>query len=233
MNTYTYAEHVENYPDLTIAQRQRLGVEQGGRPLNDDGIVGPKTRGGIFIPPRSEHRLVDAYLLLAMLNAREEGRNNRGRWPAYLMGQQELLGMTPQGIADMSVAAGARWAQVTQGSWCAGCASTAIRLAYGAGQPWSKGAKQLGRRWAAKPGEEVDPADAQEGDLIIWHREVKGKPWAGHVGVCAGRAPGLLLVLEGNGSRKGGAVGLYGYDTRDGAKRGTGAVVMIARRADT
>jgi hypothetical protein len=38
--------------------------------------------------------------------------------------------------------------------------------------------------------------------------------------------------MEGNGSRKGGAVGLYGYDMRDGAKRGTGRIVMVARRAD-
>ena len=232
MKIYSYDEHLAAFPDLSVAQRQRLGVEQGGRPHDDDGIAGPKTRAGIFVGPRSEHRLVDAYLRLALLGAREESKNNRGRWPAWLMGQRELVGMSAEEIAAMSAEEVARWAQVTQGSWCAGCASSAIRLAYGEGQPWSKGAKQIGRRWAAKPGEVVRLDAAQEGDLVIWHREVKGKPWAGHVGVCAGRAPGLLLVMEGNGSRRNGAVGLYGYDTRDGAKRGTGRIVMVARRAD-
>jgi hypothetical protein len=232
MNTYTYTDHCAAFPDLTTQQRQLLGVEQGGRPLDDDGIAGVKTRAGLFVAPRHEHKLVDAYLRLAMLGAREAGGNNRGRWPAYLMGQRELVGLSPEEIAAMSAEEVARWAQVTQGSWCAGCASSAIRLAYGEGQPWSKGAKQIGRRWASKPGDVVRLDAAREGDLVIWHREVKGKPWAGHVGVCAARAPGLLLVMEGNGSRKGGAVGLYGYDTRAGAKRGTGRIVMVARRAD-
>ena len=230
---YTYDEHLAAFPDLDLSTRQRLGVEPSGHPLDADGKIGPKTRSGLFVAPRSEHRLVDAYLRLALLGAREEGQNNMGRWVAWLMGQKELIGMSPEAVAAMSAEEIARWSRVQQGSWCAGCASSAIRLAYGENQPWSKGAKQLGRRWAAKPGEELDPADAQPGDLVIWHREVKGKPWAGHVGVCAGREPGLLLVLEGNGSRKRGAVALYGYSTRDGAKRGTGRIVMVARRADT
>lgn len=234
MTVYNYDQHVCAYPDLTLAQRQRLGVEPSGRPLNDDGIAGPKTRGGIYIAPRAEHHLVDAYLRLALLNAREEGGNNHGRWPALFMGQKELRGFTPEDIATMTEGAVAFWSKIKQGPFCAGTASTAIRLAYGDGQPQSLGAKQLGRRWAAKPGEVVQPHDAQPGDLVIWHRvAASGNPAAGHIGVCAGRANGIILTLEGNGSRKNGAIGLYGYSLREGAKRGTQQIVMLARRADT
>lgn len=230
---YTHDEHVAAFPDLSVAQRQRLGVEVSGRPLDDDGKVGPKTRAGIYTAPRAEHRLVDAYLRLALLNAREEGGNNHGRWPALFMGQRELRGFTPEDIATMTPGAVAFWSKIKQGPTCAGTASTAIRLAYGDGQPQSLGAKQLGRRWAAKPGEVVRLDDVQPGDLIIWHRvAASGNPAAGHIGVCAGRANGLILTLEGNGSRKNGAVGLYGYDMREGAKRGTQQIVMVARRAD-
>lgn len=233
MNIYTYDQHLEEFPLLTTAQRQRLGVEPSGHPLDDDGKVGPKTRGGLFVAPRSEHRLVDAYLRLALLNAREEGRNNCGRWPAYFMGQRQLTHLTPEQIADMSAPDVTRWSRVTQGSWCAGGASTVIRLAYGDGQPSSWGARQLVRRWAAHPGRSVALMTAQPGDLIAWKRDVPGQPGAGHVGIVWGRSPsGLLLVLECNGSRKNGAVGLYGYSLRDGAKRGSLEVVQIARRAD-
>lgn len=234
MTTYTYDEHLAAYPDLDTATRQRLGVEPSGRPLDDDGIAGPKTRGGIYIAPRAAHKLVDAYLRLALLNAREEGSNNSGRWPALMMGQKELRGFTPEDIVAMSEGGVAFWSKIKQGPFCAGAASTAIRLAYGDGQPQSLGAKQLGRRWAAKPGEIVRLDDAQPGDLVIWHRvAASGNPAAGHIGVCAGRANGMILTLEGNGSRRNGAVGLYGYSLREGAKRGTQLIVMLARRADT
>lgn len=233
MNVYTYDEHVAAFPDLDVATRQRLGVEPSGLPLNDDGKVGPKTRGGLFVAPRAEHKLVDTALSLALLNAREEGKNNSGRWPGYAMGERALTPLTPQQIADMDAADIARWSRVTQKSWCAGGASTIIRLAYGPGQPSSWGARQLVRRWAASPGRSVALNDAQSGDLIAWKRDVPGQPGAGHVGIVWGRSSsGLLLVLECNGSRRNGAVGLYGYSLRDGAKRGSLEVVQVARRAD-
>jgi hypothetical protein len=229
---YTYDEHIAAYPDLDTATRQRLGVEPDGTPLSDDGKVGPKTRSGLFIAPRAEHKLVDTALSLVLLGAREEGGNNRGRWPGYLMARPADP-RSPQEIAALPPAEVARLSRVQQGSWCAGGASTIIRLAYGAGQPSSWGAQQLVRRWAAKPGRTVALADAQPGDLIAWKRDVPGQPGAGHVGIVWGRSPsGLLLVLECNGSRRGGAVGLYGYSLRDGAKRGSLEVTQVARRAD-
>lgn len=230
---YTYDEHVAAFPDLDVATRQRLGVEPSGLPLNDDGKVGPRTRGGLFVAPRAEHHLVDTALSLALLNAREEGKNNCGRWPGYFMGERALTPLAPIQIAALPPADVARWSRVTQGSWCAGGASTVIRLAYGDGQPQSKGARQLVRRWAAAPGRSVALMTAQPGDLIAWKRDVPGQPGAGHVGIVWGRSPsGLLLVLECNGSRRNGAVGLYGYNLRDGARRGSLEVVQVARRAD-
>lgn len=230
---YTYDEHVAAFPDLSVAQRQRLGVEPSGLPLNADGIAGDLTRAGLFVSPRAEHKLVDTALSLVLLNAREEGKNNSGRWPGYAMGEPALHGMTPQQIADMDAADVARWSRVTQKSWCAVGASTIIRIAYGPGQPSSWGARQLVRRWAAHPGRSVALSLAQPGDLIAWKRDVPGHPSAGHVGIVWGRSPsGLLLVLECNGSRRNGAVGLYGYSLRDGAKRGSLEVVQVARRAD-
>lgn len=231
---YTYEEHVAAYPDLDVATRQRLGVEPSGLPLNDDGKVGPRTRAGLFVAPSAEHKLVDTALSLVLLGAREEGGNNRGCWPGYFMGEKALRDLTPAQITALSPDGVARWSRVTQKSWCAGGASTIIRLAYGAGQPSSWGARQLVRRWAAKPGRTIfDVDDAQPGDLIAWKRDVPGQPGAGHVGIVWGRSPsGLLLVVECNGSRRGGAVGLYGYSLRDGAKRGKLEVVQLARRAD-
>lgn len=233
MIIYTYDEHVVAFPDLTPATRQRLGVEPSGLPLDDDGKIGPRTRGGLFVAPRAEHHLVDTALSLVLLNAREEGGNNRGRWPGYFMGERALTPLAPIQIAALPPADVARWARVRQGSWCAGGASTVIRLAYGPRQPQSKGARQLVRRWAASPGRTVALHDAQPGDLIAWKRDVPGQPSAGHVGIVWGRSPsGLLLVLECNGSRKNGAVGLYGYNLRDDARRGKLEVVQLARRAD-
>ncbi len=230
---YTYDAHLAAFPDLDTATRQRLGVEPDGTPLNADGKVGPRTRAGLFVAPRAEHKLVDTALSLVLLGAREEGGNNRGRWPGYFMGEKALRDLTPAQIAALSAEDVARWSRVKQGSWCAGGASTVIRLAYGAGQPQSKGARQLVRRWAAKPGRSVRLDDAQAGDLIAWKRDVPNQPGAGHVGIVWGRSPsGLLLVVECNGSRTGGAVGLYGYSLRDGAKRGKLEVVQLARRAD-
>jgi hypothetical protein len=231
--TYTYTEHVAAYPELTVAQRQRLGVEPSGRPLDDDGLVGPRTRSGIFVAPVHEHRLVAQLLLLTLLNMREEGGNNRGRWPAWTMGEPALKDHTPEQIAEMSAAEVARWARVQQGAHCAGDMSTAIRLAYGPGQPASQGAQALVRAWARKPGRPVALSEAQAGDLISWERHVEGQPGAGHVGGVCGRSPsGLLLTLEGNGSRRNGAMGLYGYSLHEGAPRDTQHVTLVARRAD-
>lgn len=222
---HSLADHKRLWPDLTLAQRQRLGVEPSGAPLNDDGIEGPRTRSGIFIAPGHAHGLLQQAVRASLNGAREEGGNNRGVWPALFYGALDEL---PEIDA-------ARWRSIEQGPWCAAFASWCIREAYGKGQPQAWGARRLVRRWADRPGQEVTLHTAQAGDLIAWRREVPGEPAAGHVGIVYGRAGGLLLVMEGNGSRRGGAVGLYGYDLRTGAKRGSKApqdAILFARRPD-
>lgn len=222
---FSLTEHTRRWPDLTLAQRQRLGVESSGAPLNDDGVEGPRTRGGIYIAPGHPHSLIQQAVRASLNNAREEGGNNRGVWPALFYGALDEL---PELDAQ-------RWRAVEQGPWCAAFVSWCIREAYGKGQPQAWGARRLVRRWAASPGQEVTLHTAQAGDLIAWRRDVAGEPAAGHVGIVFGRWDGLLLVMEGNGSRKGGAVGLYGYDVRSGARRGTSKpqeAILFARRPD-
>lgn len=233
MTIYTYDQHVCAYPYLTTPQRQRLGVEPSGKPLNDDGVVGPKTKAGIYLAPKHDHGLIAQMLRLSLLNAREEGGNNRGRWPAYLMGERSLRDLTPEQIAALGETAQARWSGVEQGPTCAGTISTAIRLAYGDKQPQSLSARSLTRKWAEAPGQEIALSACEPGDLICWRREVPGQPTAGHIAAVADRSPsGLILTLEGNGSRRNGAVGLYGYSLREGAQRGTQSVILLARRPD-
>lgn len=233
MTTLTYDDHARTYPYLLTSQRQRLGVEPSGKPLDDDGIIGPRTKAGIYIAPVHAHGLCAQMLRLSLLNAREEGRNNQGRWPAYMMGERALRGLTPEQIAQLGETAQSRWSGVAQGPFCAGAVSTAIRLAYGDKQPQSLSARSLSRQWSHTPGVEVALSACEPGDLIAWRREVPGQPSAGHVGVVAGRSPsGLVLTLEGNGLRKNGAIGLYGYPLREGAKRGTQSVILVARRPD-
>lgn len=231
---YTYGQHLASFPSLTTQQRQRLGVEPSGRPLDDDGVVGARTRRGLYIAPAHSHGLISKALWALLEGAREDGlpggkQNNRGAWPALFMGNLADLPDDEDGLAE--------WRTVQQGPWCAGFASWCIREVYGAGQPQSLGARELVRKWGRKPGQVVALADAQPGDLIAWRREAPGEKAAGHVGIVYARdeASGLLLVLEGNGSRGGGAVGLYGYSLAAGAARGERKpqeVLMLSRRKD-
>lgn len=222
-----------------VPELQRFGVEPSGAPLDDDGIVGRRTQGGLFLDAGSlTHPLTLQMARLARLNAREEGKNNQGRWPGYFMGEKRLAALTPEEVAALGAAEIAAWSKITQGPFCAGTVTTAIRLAYGRGQPASGSARGLTALWARRPGQEIpldELATAQEGDLICWRREAAdGNPAAGHIGVVVCVHGGLLLVLEGNGARRGGAVGLYGYDLASGAARGRDKdqeVVMLARRA--
>lgn len=222
-----------------IPELQRFGVEPSGAPLDDDGIAGRRTQGGLFLDASSlTHPLTIQMARLARLNAREEGKNNQGRWPGYFMGERRLVALTPEEVAALGAAEIAAWSKITQGPFCAGTVTTAIRLAYGDGQPASGSARGLTALWARRPGRSIplaELASAQEGDLVCWRREAAdGNAAAGHIGVVVCVHGGLLLVLEGNGARRNGAVGLYGYDLASGAARGREKdqeVLMLARRA--
>lgn len=228
----TFDQMAARFADVKLIQR--FGVEPNGVPLDDDGVIGPKTRSGLFIDPDLlTHPLTLQMARLALLNAREEGGNNRGRWPGFVMGEKPLIQLTPEQIAALGAADVLKWQGREQGPTCAGHVSTVFRLAYGPGQPWSLSAREITRLWSRGPGRVVKLADAQEGDVLAWERDDPDNKAAGHVVIVVARHAGLVITLEGNGSRKNGAVGLYGYDLASGAKRGRlkdQEVLMVARR---
>jgi len=88
------------------------------------------------------------------------------------------------------------------GAWCASFVSWCfVQLAHQAGLtlPFdtSRGAKRLAKNIAAA-GDRIDPAKAQGGDVICWHRGKAGS-WQGHVGFVEMRdRSGLLHTVEGN-----------------------------------
>lgn len=226
LTAYTLGEHVAAFPNLTLKQRQRLGVELNGTPLNDDGVEGPKTRGAIYVSPHQDHRLLKTAFDMALLGAREDGANNSGYFPHIFMAKKAY-----DADADRDV-----FKSVRQGLWCAGFVSWCLWRAYGPRAPFSWSARTITRMWAhGKSGGKtiLDVADALPGDVICWRREVPGEDAAGHVGIVIGLFGSLLLVIEGNGGRAGGAVGVYGYDINDKARRGRKDpqdVLLLARR---
>lgn len=227
MEVYSYDKHVAAFPHLTTQQRQLLGVEPSGAFLQDDGVAGPRTRSGLFVSPVQSHALLVPGFRALLAGAREDASkgNNDGVWPALFYATLKDEAFTP---ADK-----AKFAEIEQGAWCAAFVSWCIREAYGAGWPQAWGARRLTRRWAAQPGCEVILANCRAGDLICWRRHVPGEPAAGHIGVVIGQHGDLVFVLEGNGTRQLGAVGVYAYSITKQGERGRlkpQKVIMVARR---
>lgn len=229
MIAYSYSDHVIKFPWLTVDQRQRFGVDRDTlQGLTPDGVAGPKTKNGIYVEPRSDCALVAKSLWAAEQRAQEdESRgNNDGVWPALFYGALKDEAFSEQDRA--------KFASVQQGPWCAAFVSWCIREVLGAGQPQAWGARKLVRRWATAPGAVIKYlASAQPGDLVCWRREVPGEPAAGHVGIVYGVCGDLLFVVEGNGSRKHGAVGVYAYRISLKGRRGADSpqeIVLVGRR---
>jgi cell wall-associated NlpC family hydrolase len=222
---YTFEEHCEAFPELTVERRQAFGVEGAGahRHLNADGIVGPLTRGGLFVAPTSDHKLIEAALWAARAGAAEHGGNNCGVWVEAFMRNIKIRG-------NPRWADGLRGGQ--QGPWCAGFVSWAAMEAYGPQAPRSWSARRITQLWA-NGGETVALKDVRAGDVICWQRLEEGNPVAGHVGIVAAVQGGLVFVVEGNGARRLGRVGIYAYSIQNGARRGRVQpqdLHMIARR---
>lgn len=224
MTVYSLEDHQRLWPDLTLAQRQRLGIEPDGTPLDDDAILGRRTRAGIYLEPDAWHPIVAKCVELALLGARESGGNNCGYWPRLFMNK-----LTPphDPAADQAI-----WHGKKNGLWCAGFGGWVARQVYGPPAPYSWSARQLARLWAAG-GERVELEDVQPGDAICWRREDPENGAAGHFGWAAAKTSELLITIEGNGSRRDGAVGVYGYSLADRARRGKREpqdLIIIARR---
>lgn len=228
LKIYTFDQLVAAFPDLSTAHRQRLGVEAATlAPLNDDGVIGPRTRAGLFVEPYHGNALLSKALWALEQGAREDesAGNNDGVWPALFYGALKDEVFTPHDKI--------KFAAVEQGAWCAAFVSWCIREGRGAGLPQAWGARRLVRRWAEKPGQVVTLGECRAGDLLCWRREVKGEPAAGHVGIVYGRSGDLVFVVEGNGTRKLGAVGVYAYRVSTQGERGRDKpqrVIQVARR---
>lgn len=110
------------------------------------------------------------------------------------LGMKEIPGVdhNPEIIA-MFAKVGHSWVKDDETAWCAAFAGWAMELA---------GVKSTGKLNAKSYmtwGNPVDPAEAQEGDIVVFSR---GNPsgWQGHVGFYVGRKGDKILVLGGNQS---------------------------------
>lgn len=231
----TLEAHRDAYPYLLPSTRQRLAIRPDGRPLDADGRLGKQSEGALYadlMELLQSHPLIAAMTLHALAGAGEEGGGNKGQWPGVCLarGADPRIGArkrhpdwdphAPRDRADALAYSG--------GSWCAGEMSLAITQVYGDRVDLTSwGATDLTARWLkAGAGVEVSAEDARAGDLIAW-RDLDGS--GGHVGCVAGRADDLLLTLEGNGARRWGQVGLYGYARAQGYTRGRQALLRLVR----
>jgi hypothetical protein len=222
MNLITLDALVETYT-LWASACQRLGVDAQGRPLDDDGRIGPLSRGGRYLDPTSVTcPAVRAAVSAAIAGGREVGGNDRGQWPRALMTTRAGRGsIDPQATRD-AVAV-----EPQQGQWCAGGLSWLLWVAYGEAAPHSWSARQLGEHVAAW-GQDLgtDAAKIEPGDVIVWQR--RSEP-GGHVAICAAHDDERIYCLEANTSRRQSAIGLIAYSRASGVARGQQELHQIAR----
>lgn len=200
----TYAEITARHPELPIDAIQRLGVEdvESLRPLADDGIEGPKTRGGAYLDPCDVAfwRTVcsEAWRdILTPGGLREVGGNNAGEFVALIYGEKHSPGRD-------------------YGPWCAAYASYLLsRSMLDAPKSWS--ARALGRQIAEAVGKQEDP---ESGSIAVWRRN--NSTWQGHIGAVLCADDDYVWVCEGNGKASGGVVRAYCYSRADLSRGGKG-----------
>lgn len=120
MTTYTYTAHITAYPDLDTATRQRLGVEPGGRPLDDDAQVALDTAAPGDFDVTSPDRTVWAYASDPTV-------------PAWAVGQGRVDQVDYALLATLALTAGINHLAV--GVWIAGTPET-YQAAEPAGTLW-------------------------------------------------------------------------------------------------
>lgn len=202
MKTMNYRALIAAYPQLAVPIIQRLGYDARGERLRIDGIIGPKTRGGRYVDPRSvAHPLAECAMRELLAGVQEHGGNNRGpRVEQYQRGRAAEL---------------EPW---MRGAWCASFVSWCLWHTYGDDAPYIRGARRLGLAVARDGGGELAASELEEGDLIIWDRDGPdagddpSDDWNGHVGIVVGRGEdGYLYTIEGNAEARRGAVRVYRF----------------------
>lgn len=217
----SYDEHVARYP-LWASARQRLGCDAQGAPLDDDGVVGPRSRAGLYLDTASiTIPSLLALVAMTLAGGRDDGGgNDRGRWPRACMQRSAGRGsVDPQSPRDRLDS------EPAQGQWCAGGLSTALWIAHGQLAPHSWLARELGDLVAAWGSEVSDVRALLVGDVIVWQRPAGD---GGHVAQVAAIHGGRVYCLECNTSRRESAVGLISYALPD-LDRGQQRLHRIAR----
>jgi hypothetical protein len=214
----SFDAHVALYP-MWNSERQRLGVDAQGRPLDDDGLIGPLSRGGRYLDRASvEVPSLKVLLDAAIAGARDEGGNDRGMWPTAHM---SLTLVDPQ--APRNRPGG------QQGPHCAGGLSWAMVIAYGAHAPAQLANKT---RWSARDfgdlvaawGSDARGLPVQVGDVLVWQRAGGG----GHIAQVAAVDAEHVYCLETNTSRRESATGVIAYKLPH-LERGSQRLHMVAR----
>ena len=180
---------------------QSQNLDQDGRPLAVDGVVGPltwwslrnlKPEGGevqsvdfTVMPPidaggsERGRAALEAAIGQLNANAREIGGNNRGEFV-----RRYLNGIVEEG-----------------NSWCAGFVSWCYSQ-HPAGIPfnYTVGARDVLNKFRRKGwGYQLEEDNTPEpGDVVCWKRE--GAAWMGHVGLVYQLIDGKLYTIEGNRS---------------------------------
>lgn len=209
------------YPSLPIEVLQRFGHEQGLiKPLVADGIIGPKTKSGIYLDPQAvlSAGCTPAKVALDELlaGAREIGGPNAGPWV------HKYARLSPGATLGTD-----------RGAWCAFFASWVLDAwakLHGKSHPKEGGARAVVRDLA----HQLDVrrglfALLRVGDLIAWPSMTRAS-WAGHVGFVAALDASGVYTIEGNVDLRPGVDGVsVRYFTTD-LVRADGATPVHAGR---
>ncbi|MEM7052139.1 MAG: CHAP domain-containing protein [Acidobacteriota bacterium] len=184
---------------MAVKDFQSRHVDERGRPLVVDGIVGPLTWWALehednehLLQPPSVGDLAElpvaggstrgrAALAAALgemrAGAREEGGNNSGPWV-----EKYLRDIVP-----------------TPANWCAGFVSWCFDQ-HPAGVPfrYSLGARNIRSQFRDKGWlYDVEEQLPEPGDIIVWWRD-QPTSWKGHIGLVHHVSNGILYTVEGN-----------------------------------
>lgn len=207
--TISYPDLVAAHPDKEVAILQRLGWDVLGKPLVCDGLVGPKTRGALFLNPEvflqakscADNAPCDAtpHQVALFVQASMGLYVHPSALAAFddlWAGEQETHGNNSGPYVSSLYEDPNPTAQ--QGAWCGVALRKWIRSAYPASLP------VIRKSWMAKGVlsqlKKVAEADCRSGDGMVFHRKVDGtiNNSFGHATLIVLRVDQVVYTIEGN-----------------------------------